>query len=236
MVTCSNCKAASLAVRRLRDALQSSPTPRSSPLEHRRRRAALLREANRRLTVDNRTRRASYLIPGLFALSAVVASTMWHVMQSVAPVVAVTRDPSTSPVVLTPRHTADDVDTPQPSVAEGAAPSSTAVLRRGPSHTRSEAPSPDPIMNGSPSAGERFDEAVSTFTAREFEKAEVLLLRFMQDFPADPRCEDASFMRAVARAEFGDKRGAASAARSYLETYPKGFRRAEAQRIVDRAR
>jgi ferric-dicitrate binding protein FerR (iron transport regulator) len=82
-------------------------------------------------------------------------------------------------------------------------------------------------------AGEKFDEAISSFVQGSYGRADVELDEFMKEFPHDARCEDASFLRAVARWRMGDATGARTRAESYLETYPNGLRRSEAQHIVD---
>jgi anti-sigma factor RsiW len=84
-----------------------------------------------------------------------------------------------------------------------------------------------------PTRGDRFDEAVASFKAEDYARADVQLQAFVRQFPDDPRAEDASFLRAVARWRTGDKDGAAQLARTYLVSYPSGLRRSEARRIID---
>jgi hypothetical protein len=50
----------------------------------------------------------------------------------------------------------------------------------------------------------------------------------LHDYPADPRCEDAAHLRAVAHSRMGDAAGAAGLARTYLAAFPRGLRRIEA--------
>jgi TolA-binding protein len=111
------------------------------------------------------------------------------------------------------------------SVQDGGAPELTQVASR-PSHGTP----PRPIVVG---PAERFDEAMSRFSAGQFGDADARFGAFIHDYPADSRCEDAAFLRAVARSQLGDTEGAAALAAKYLRTYPHGLRRAEAQRLID---
>lgn len=84
-------------------------------------------------------------------------------------------------------------------------------------------------------AGERFDAAMRRFGAGQYAEADRELAAFAHEHPNDPRCEDAAFLRAVARSRLGDAEGASVNATSYLRAYPHGLRRAEAQHLVDAA-
>ena len=74
---------------------------------------------------------------------------------------------------------------------------------------------------------------VAVFHAADYARADSLLATFAVDFPSDPRCEDAAFLRAVACWRLGDKSGAAKHAKAYLDAYPNGLRRVEARRMID---
>ena len=87
-----------------------------------------------------------------------------------------------------------------------------------------------------PRAGKRFDEAVARFVHGAYAEADVEFHAFMEEFPYDARCEDASFLSAVARWRMGDQRGARLRAESYLAAYPNGLRGPEARHILDDAR
>jgi TolA-binding protein len=77
-----------------------------------------------------------------------------------------------------------------------------------------------------------FNAAVAAFRRGNYRKAEQLLDRFLEATPHDARVEDAWFMKTVARARTGDTQGAAQVARGYLERFPQGLRRIEAERIA----
>jgi TolA-binding protein len=82
------------------------------------------------------------------------------------------------------------------------------------------------------SAGRDFALAMAAFSAGDYGRAERLFLAFGQDHPADARVEDATFLIAVARSRRGDVDGAGKIARQYLQRYPSGLRRVEAERLA----
>ena len=55
--------------------------------------------------------------------------------------------------------------------------------------------------------------------------------RFLAKHPRDPRAEDAAYLRIIALQRSGDTGAMKDAALTYLRRYPKGFRRAEAERL-----
>jgi len=83
-----------------------------------------------------------------------------------------------------------------------------------------------------PRAGDVFAEAIRSFDAGHLARADGELARFVREFPGDPRCEDAAFLRAVAHARTGDRSGAEALAHAYLAAYPHGLRRAEAESLA----
>lgn len=95
---------------------------------------------------------------------------------------------------------------------------------------RNSIPAPPPAERTV--ASERFAAAAQAFRGGDYARAESMLASFAQDFPNDPRAEDAAFLRAVARSRAGDRGGAASLARAYLRSYPHGLRRREAEQLV----
>ena len=54
---------------------------------------------------------------------------------------------------------------------------------------------------------------------------------FFAKHPRDPRAEDAAYLRIIAYQRSGDSSAMKDAALAYLRRYPKGFRRAEAERL-----
>jgi hypothetical protein len=125
-----------------------------------------------------------------------------------------------------------------------ALPSALAAARRSqkpaPStpagEARSDAPSTDDRRAGEAdraAKSQRFAAAVESFRQMHYASADALLQAFVRDYPLDPRCEDASFLRAVAHSRMGDAAGAADLARAYLANFPHGLRRLEASGLVE---
>ncbi len=83
-----------------------------------------------------------------------------------------------------------------------------------------------------PTAGTRFAEAMAAYSSGNFGRADQLFEAFVRDFPRDGRGEDATYLRADARSRRGDSAGAAMIAKQYLRAYPRGLRRAEAERLA----
>jgi hypothetical protein len=97
----------------------------------------------------------------------------------------------------------------------------------------SSAASSDAVRrNAQLAASERFASAIAAFQAASYGQADGLLESFALDFASDARAEDASFLRAVARSRMGDAPGAASLARAYLQSFPRGLRRREAEELA----
>lgn len=82
------------------------------------------------------------------------------------------------------------------------------------------------------SPGADFVEAMSAFSEGDLGRAERLFLAFEERHPNDARVEDAAFLRALARARRGDRDGARELAREYLQRYPKGLRKIEAEQLA----
>jgi hypothetical protein len=81
-------------------------------------------------------------------------------------------------------------------------------------------------------ASERFASAIAAFQAARYAQADGHLASFALEFPSDARVEDAAFLRAVARSRMGDASGAAALASAYLQSFPRGLRRREAEELA----
>jgi hypothetical protein len=77
-----------------------------------------------------------------------------------------------------------------------------------------------------------FTQAMSAFTAGDYGRADELFADFAREHPDDARVEDALFLRAIARSRRGDANGARAIARQYLERFPYGLRRDDAERLA----
>lgn len=140
------------------------------------------------------------------------------------PVVAAPAD-TTTPVAPGPSAAAQASS--QVKTARARVPKAAALPPAPLTGSRTEAPS-DSIAH----AGDAFAQAMAAFTAGDFGKSERLFTAFERAHPADARVEDATFLRAVARARRGDVAAAQVIARDYLRRYPNGLRRAEAERLL----
>jgi hypothetical protein len=91
----------------------------------------------------------------------------------------------------------------------------------------------DGVEAGPPAgAGADFAQAMAAFEAGDYGRAERAFLGFERRHAGDARCEDATLLRAVARARRGDAAGASAIAREYLERYPSGLRVHEAKQLI----
>ena len=158
--------------------------------------------------------------------------------------------PSVVPVTPPPPPAAavasEAVPAPPMSAPAVPAPSVPAPTVRAP-HTKASAPHAEPAAVPEPSskptpvapdsanaAGPRFVTAANAFQAGAYAEADKLLAAFLRDFPHDTRCEDAAFLRAMARSKMGDTAGAAALAQAYLNAYPHALRRREAETLAGR--
>jgi hypothetical protein len=122
-------------------------------------------------------------------------------------------------------HWKAPLDPEQPAVVSPAASASPATV------LHSAAPAAKESAPVKASAGTAFADAMAAFSAGDYGRAEALFVAFERAHPGDARVEDVLFLRAVARARRGDLGGARTLARVYLERYPSGLRRKEAERI-----
>jgi TolA-binding protein len=138
-------------------------------------------------------------------------------------------------------------ETPESASATPTAPRTTlriAVTDTSPDRPAAEAESTPPVSGAeaatpgpreaSSLAGTQFGEAVAAFRSGDYAEAERRLGDFVERYPADPRSEDAMFLRARALSLSGDAAAAAAAARAYLDRYPDGLRRPDAERLLGR--
>jgi TolA-binding protein len=80
--------------------------------------------------------------------------------------------------------------------------------------------------------GGRFADAMAFFRAGRYADADLAFAAFESAAPSDPRAEDAAWLRAVAKSRAGDAAGASKQAQRYLDRYPQGFRRSEAEALA----
>lgn len=124
--------------------------------------------------------------------------------------------------------------------ADAAAPDEAAMPRQASKPARTaRASSRDASVPEAPAAAvvptptaSAFTQAMSAFSAGDYGRADELFAGFAREHPDDARVEDALFLRAVARSRRGDASGARAIARQYLERFPNGLRRDDAERLA----
>jgi TolA-binding protein len=133
------------------------------------------------------------------------------------------------------------IETPLPEkqdkpVVEAEAPAQSAKLTSAPPMKTPSAEENTPAVPEKTAEkeepGPRFAAAMAAFTSGDDARADQLFAAFVRDFPRDGRAEDATFLRAKARARRGDNAGAAAIAREYLRAFPRGLRRPEMERLA----
>lgn len=77
-----------------------------------------------------------------------------------------------------------------------------------------------------------FRVALSALNAAESARAAALFSAFLSEHPSDSRAEDAAYLRVIALQRAGRLTEMQSAAATYLNRYPRGFRRAEVEALT----
>jgi hypothetical protein len=113
-----------------------------------------------------------------------------------------------------------------PVIAPTASPRVVVSAKRG-------AASPRPGASASPPADDAFVEGMGMMERGDYGAAARHLDAFSKSNAGDDRAEDAAFLVILALQRAGRGAEAVAAARRYLGAYPAGYRRAEAQSIVD---
>ena len=113
-----------------------------------------------------------------------------------------------------------------PVIAVPASPPLVASAKHG-------APSPRPAESAKAPADDAFVEGMGMMERGDYGAAARHLDAFSKSNAGDDRAEDAAFLVILALQRAGRSAEAVAAARRYLGAYPAGYRRAEAQAIVD---
>ena len=148
------------------------------------------------------------------------------------------RDPAALPSPNAPSN-ANGVSTPTQSRTSSRGASASVAMAKT---TTSSAPAPAasaPAPAGSAAESNKLTGPSSTFAAAmklfsegAYGQADSRFADFAREAPGDRRCEDAAFLRAVARARLGDSAGASALAEVYLARYPNGLRKQDAKRLI----
>jgi len=115
---------------------------------------------------------------------------------------------------------------PAPPPVASAAPSPPAVPPPAPRAPRVTRP---PVRNA---IAAEFRDAVSLLEGGRNAAAATALSGFLARHGDDPRAEDASYLLVLALQRIGDAGATRAAAHEYLQRYPRGLRRAEAEALV----
>jgi hypothetical protein len=121
---------------------------------------------------------------------------------------------------------------PAPAASERplAAPSPTPTAATAVAARRE--PAPRTAANSTDLAASDFRAAMLALNTGQAKTAAAAFQRFSQRYPSDPRAEDAAYLRVLALVRAGDVNAQRAAAQSYLDRYPRGFRRAEIERML----
>jgi len=122
---------------------------------------------------------------------------------------------------------------PADAAAPDAMPRQTSKPARTARAGAHDAAVPEAVVTAAPSpTASAFTQAMSAFSAGDYGRADELFADFAREHTDDARVEDALFLRAVARSRRGDASGARAIARQYLERFPNGLRRDDAERLT----
>ena len=255
LIACASCRALASDLERLAGLAGSGRIAPLSPLEQRRGRLRLLRDAaftpiaagglraRSRLQIV-RFAAAAAMILGVLAggtalavLGLPSAKPGPHTAESIPSASAV-------PAAIGRGVVPVSIETPAvvpleapsalaPLGAAASAPIAAAPRLAGPRPKRGgAAPAASAIEGGKPSEGaSALADGVELIERGDYGAAAERLRSFRQSHPTDARAEDADFLAVLALERAGHHAAAVAAAREYLASYPHGYRRAEAQSI-----
>jgi hypothetical protein len=258
LAECASCRALLSDLARIGALAAGAALAPSSALDHRRGRMRLLQEAALldpsavRTTLGGLTAatgpvRVGWARPVAAAAAALIALAGAGRSRSVpraatpadpAPLTA--SAPAASAPVVVPAVAAARVDLPAAPANMGDTPMPPSAppppaRRASPRAVPLEpAASGDPALSraGGGTSREELAGGVGALEQGNFGEAVERLGAFRKSHPGDARSEDAAFLTIVALQRAGRRAEAVLAARDYLQSYPSGYRRAEAQRIA----
>jgi hypothetical protein len=171
--------------------------------------------------------RAPVLLRAGERFAAAGASAVASVTPSAAASATPSAAPSATPLAASPPELPAPPATPslERSSSAGNQPQAPELSPRASAESRPDAGDDD-------ARGVEFTQAMAAFSAGNYGQAERRLLAFAARYPSDLRAEDATFLGAVASSRRGDQESARALARKYLERYPHGLRRVEAERLL----
>jgi hypothetical protein len=253
---CAGCRALDEDLARLA-ALVHAPGAETTPLEHRRGRMRLLQVAavmdaapDERGSLSGLVAsspahtRPGWRVPAVAALAAMLlagagaSQTRVSAAPAQTPVASVASLASATSAAVAPGATLPEAvpsptdaapsvgePAPKPAPRRDARPPSSAAPRAREAAAPRRAPAPETVD---------FASSVGSMERGDYGEAAERLEAFQKAHPHDARAEDAAFLRILAHERAGQHAAAARAARTYLASYPDGYKRAAAEAIAAR--
>ncbi len=253
LVACASCRALTADLERMAGFAGRPSAPSLSPLDQRRERLRLLRDAAFAPTSLAGTRSrvqlvrfaaAAAMILGVLAGGTALAVLGLPSAKAGAPGAesrsAEAPAPTARLLVAVPYAAtipAPVVEAPPASaavVAEEPAPV-IAAPRPAPPRAKKIGPTPTavaPAAEAPNDGASALADGVELIERGDYGAAADRLRAFRQSHPTDVRSEDAAFLSVLALERAGRHAAAVGAARDYVASYPRGYRRAEAQAII----
>ena len=161
----------------------------------------------------------------------VTADQRWDRPADAAPVAPASAPPAEAPSLAASTANLSPIDPPLAASAKPAAPAKLAPAVKL-AATAKAASSAEPAASSEEGLGS-FEQGMGMMERGDYGAAAKHLEAFSKSNPRDDRSEDAAFLVILALSRAGRSVEATAAARRYLATYPAGYRRAQAQAIVD---
>ena len=248
LVACASCRELASNLERLAGLAGRPAVGALSPLEQRRERLRLLRDAaftpaslaaTRSRVQFVRLAAAAAMILGVLAggtALAVLALPSAKADPEAAPSsVGSSMTPPIAPRTLVATVAEPIVVAASPGAVADEAPPPVIAPRPAPPRPKppASAPSARSIDAAKPSEGaSALADGVELIERGDYGAAAERLGAFRQSHPGDVRAQDAAFLAILALERAGRHAAAVAAARDYLASYPQGYRRAEARAIV----
>jgi TolA-binding protein len=248
LVACTSCRELAADLERLAGLAGRPSVSSLSPLEQRRERLRLLRDAAFAPASLNATRSRVQIVRLAAAAAMVVGVLAGGTALAILAMPSAKAAPSmeassvAAPTPFAPRTFAATIA--EPTVV-APPPSAVAVVdEEAPVVAAPRSPAPRPRSTASAPSAKRIDAAkpsdgasaladgVELIERGDYGAAAERLRAFRQGHPGDVRAQDAAFLAILALERAGRHPAAVAAAREYLTSYPQGYRRAEAQAIV----
>lgn len=261
LITCASCRALAEDLERLASLAGSGRIAPLSPLEQRRERLRLLRDAafapaaTGGIRARSRVQIVRFAAAAAMILGVLAGGTALAILglpsEKVGPrpVEAIPSAATAPPAIgravaptLVEALAADPLEASVVAVPSAPALTGDAVVAPIAAAPRPAGPRPKKVTAapaasvseaGKPSEGaSALADGVELIERGDYGAAAERLRSFRQSHPTDVRAEDAAFLAVLALERAGHHAAAVTAAREYLASYPQGYRRVEAQSIT----